>query len=576
MPEGKNQTKVEQAKLNSRFLRGSIVENLRNEQSVFEEDNVHLLKFHGIYQQDDRDARPALKAVGMDKTGWFMMRVKVPGGVLTAEQYLALDHLADDVVYNQSLRVTTRQNVQLHGLLKGEIKPAIQRINRVMLSSLCGCGDVERNIMAPPAPYADEGHRQLRILARMLSEELCPRTNAYHEIWLDGEKVDTSQESEPLYGPQYLPRKFKTGIALPEDNSVGVYEQDVGLIALMEEGRLKGADVLVGGGMGMTHKNAKTYARLATPLGYVEAEHLVDAVRTIVTLFRNHGDRTDRRHARLKYLIEEWGIERFREEFKKRVDFPLGAWVDIGSLRCPDHLGKHAQGDGRNFYGVYLPNGRIIDRESCRIKTALRLVAEALRPEVILTPHQNIIFANLSDDEVRKLEVILESFGLPRAEELTAVRRYAVACVALPTCGLALTESERVMPEVVETFEKELRRLGVADVPFTLRMTGCPNGCSRPYTADLALVGHKPGHYDIYIGGGLAGDRVVDLFAVNVPREQVVEAVRPVLETWAAKRMPDEGLGDFYQRILGRGERRTLISGSKDDTVQNAFLAKLA
>ncbi len=575
MPEVNKQTKVEQVKINSRFLRGTIPEDLENEQSFFEDDNVHLLKFHGIYQQDDRDARPALKAVGMDKTGWFMMRVKVPGGTLNAEQYLTLDALADDVVYNQSLRVTTRQNVQLHGLLKGEIKPAIQRISRVMLSSLCGCGDVERNIMAPSAPFADEGHRQLRALAHRLSDELCPRTHAYHEIWLDGEKVDTSRESEPLYGPQYLPRKFKTGIALPEDNSVGVYEQDVGLIALMEDGWLKGADVLVGGGMGMTHKNAKTYARLATPLGYVEAEHIVDAVRTIMAIFRDHGDRTDRRHARLKYLIEEWGIERFREEFIRRADFPLEAWVDVGPLRCPDYLGKHEQGDDRYFYGVYIPNGRIIDHESCRIKTALRLAVEALRPEVILTPHQNIIFANLSADDVKKLEVILESFGLPRVEGLTAVRRYAVACVALPTCGLALTESERVMPTVVEAIENELRRLGVADVPFTLRMTGCPNGCSRPYTADLALVGHKPGHYDIYIGGGLAGDRVVDLFAVNVPRDQLVEAVRPVLEAWAVKRMPEEGLGDFYQRILGRGGRRTLITGSKDETVQDAVLAKL-
>ncbi|NLX13079.1 MAG: NADPH-dependent assimilatory sulfite reductase hemoprotein subunit [Phycisphaerales bacterium] len=576
MPDTNKQTKVEQAKINSRFLRGSIAEDLLNEESFFEDDNVHLIKFHGIYQQDDRDARPALKAVGVPKTGWFMMRVTIPGGVLSAEQYLALDALADDVVYNHALRVTTRQNVQLHGLLKGEIKPAIQRISREMLSSLCGCGDVERNVMAPPAPYAGEPHRQLQNLARRLRDELCPRTNAYYEIWLDGDKIDTTQESEPLYGSQYLPRKFKTGIALPEDNSVGVYEQDVGLIALMEDGRLKGANVLVGGGMGMTHKNAKTYARLATPLGYVDAEHIVDAVRTVVAIFRDHGDRTDRRHARLKYLVEEWGIDRFREEFTKRANFPLEDWVDCGPLRCPDHLGKHEQGNDRYFYGVYIPNGRIIDHESCRFKTALRLAVESLRPEVILTPHQNIIFANLSEQDVKKLEVILESFGLPRVAEMTAVRKYAVACVALPTCGQALTESERVMPAVLDAFEAELRRLGVADIPLTLRMTGCPNGCSRPYTADLALVGHKPGHYDIFIGGALVGDRIADLFAVNVPRDQIVAAVLPILEAWAAQRMPEEGLGDFYQRVLGRGERRTLITGAKDEVVQDRVLARLA
>ncbi|MDX1682706.1 MAG: NADPH-dependent assimilatory sulfite reductase hemoprotein subunit, partial [Phycisphaeraceae bacterium] len=505
-------TKVEKAKSSSKYLYGTIQDVLEGEQEKFDHDDVQALKFHGIYQQDDRDTRDANKAFDGGRDYSFMIRAKIPGGTLTAEQYLAMDEVAQRFTHNDSLRITTRQAFQFHGVLKGTLKGLIQGINDTLLSTLAGCGDVERNVMASPAPLTRPVHAAARGFANEIADALCPQTNAYYDIWLNGEKQHTSTEGEPLYGDAYLPRKFKTGIALPDDNAADVCSQDVGLIAVPEGDDIRAVNVMVGGGLGMTHKKPETFARLGTRLGSVAPADVVDTVRTICEIFRDFGDRTDRRHARLKYILEDQGIEAFRNEFEARTDFELGEWIECGELEHQDWLGRHEQGDGKFFYGIYVENGRIIDRESRRQKTALRKIVQELQPSVILTPNQNIIFGGLSEEDVEQLERVLDAYHVPKVEELSEVRRGAMACPALPTCGLALTESERIMPDVVDELEAAFAELGIDDTPLTVRMTGCPNGCARPYTADIGLVGHKPGPYDLFLGGRRHGDRMAEFF----------------------------------------------------------------
>ncbi|MGH0035313.1 MAG: NADPH-dependent assimilatory sulfite reductase hemoprotein subunit [Myxococcota bacterium] len=556
-------SEVEVTKGASRHLRGSLREALTDGDPGLSDLDQRVAKFHGIYQQQDRDARSVARLTGTIPAPSFMVRTKIPAGQLTADQYLAMDALAEEVVYNRSLRITTRQNLQLHGVLKGDLKKTIRRVNDALLSTLCGCGDVERNIVAPPAPLAQGGHRALHALANELTEAMTPATNAYHEVWLDGECVDSSRESESLYGPEYLPRKFKTGLALPEDNSADVHVQDVGLIGIVESGELRGANVLVGGGSGLTHRKPETYARLATPMGFVERPHLIGAVQTIAAMYRDFGDRTDRRHARLKYIVEEWGLDVFRAEFERRADFPLHPWVETEPLQHQDWLGAHAQGDGRWLYGLWLENGRIIDDARQRWKTALRVLVEMLRPSVVLTPQQNLLLADLSEDQLPKVEKVLQGYGLPIPGRLSPVRKHALACPALPTCGLALAESERVSGDVTLAIERAFADLGLADTPMTLRMTGCPNGCVRPYNADLGLIGRKPGHYDMFVGGSLAGTRLGELYAESVPQDELASRLQPLLEDFAARRKPEEGLGDFYDRCWRGAGRRDIVSGAK-------------
>lgn len=566
-PLGRKSTpsSVELVKQASRHLRGNLQEALNDSDPGFSEAEQRIAKFHGIYQQEDRDARAITRITGAGRRPNFMVRVKIPAGQLTAEQYLAMDELAEEVVYNRSLRITTRQNFQLHGVLKGNLKDTIQRVDAALLSTLCGCGDVERNIVAPPAPIASSGHRALHALAVELTEAMTPATNAYHEIWLDGERVDSSHESEPVYGDQYLPRKFKTGLALPEDNSVDVHDQDVGLVAVVEGGAIRGANVLVGGGSGLTHRKSETFARLATPLGFVESGDIVALVKTVATIFRDFGDRTDRRHSRLKYVVEEWGIDTFRSELERRAEFRLHPWVQTSPLEHRDWLGAHEQGDGRWLYGIYVENGRIIDGARDRWKTALRTLVETLRPAVVLTPQQNLLLADLAEDDVAKVEQVLRAYRLPLPQSLSLVRRHALACPALPTCGLALAESERVVADLTTEFERVLARLGLDDTPLTLRMTGCPNGCTRPYNADIGVVGRKPGHYDIFLGGGLDGTRLAELYVESVPFERIVTSLRPLLEDWATRRSPKEGLGDFYERCIREPGRRDLLTGKRGE-----------
>ncbi|MBL9119119.1 MAG: NADPH-dependent assimilatory sulfite reductase hemoprotein subunit [Phycisphaerae bacterium] len=555
-------SRVEVAKLESRALRGHIAETLADGAApCFTEDDKHLLKFHGIYQQDNRDTRHG----GAGKSYSMMVRLRIPGGALTGRQWLELDALSD-TVGNGTLRLTTRQSIQYHGIAKGDLKTLMQGINRAFLSTLSACGDVQRNVMAPPAPFADEAHRTVQRVAHEVAIELSPATGAYAEIWLDGERVASNGDEEPFYGDRYLPRKFKTGIALDTDNSIDIFTYDCGLVGITRGGTIVGYNLLVGGGLGMTHNKSDTFARIATPIGYLPPERAIDAVRTVGAIYRDLGNRVDRRHARLKYLLESWGVERFVQEFRSRVDWELAPPVRTERPRELDHIGHHEQGDGRDFYGVFVENGRVADGDTVRYRSAFRRIIDELNPNVRLTPMQSILFTDLQPESVARLVAILREHGVRTVEELSPARRWSMACPALPTCGLALTDSERIMPSTIDLLERELERIGVGGVPLTVRMTGCPNGCARPYNADIALVGRKPGVYHVYVGGGLAGDRLADLFAADVPIEQFVVVLRPLLERFSRERRDDESLGDFYQRILPPRDPRTILTGKEAPT----------
>lgn len=557
-------SKVEAIKAASRALRGTLREALSDPEAPLGEADATLLKFHGSYQQDDRDARKDRRAQGHGRLHSFMVRVAVPGGALTAEQYLALDALATRHG-NGTLRLTTRQGVQFHGVLKGRLKPTIAAINEALLTTLAACGDVRRNVMACPAPAGGAVQREVAALAEAIARDLAPRTRAYHEIWLDGEKIAGAAEEEaedPFYGPAYLPRKFKVAVAAPGDNCVDPWSQDVALVAVLDDGRVAGYDLLVGGGLGFTHNKPETYARLATPLGFVAPAQAVAAVRAVAAIFRDHGDRSDRRHARLKYLVEEWGHERFREAFTRYAGFAPDA--PRGTARAPasDHLGAQPQGDGpASHYGVFVPSGRVSDGEGARLRSGLAAAVRRFGRPLRLTPMQSVLFVDLAPGEAEALEELLLGYGVVPPARLAPARRFMLACPALPTCGLALAEAERALPALVEALEVELAALGAGDAPLTVRMTGCPNGCARPYTADIAFVGRRTGVYHVYVGGSLAGDRLADLYAADVPVASLVAALRPLLADYAAARAPGEGLGDYWQRRAGPREPRRILTG---------------
>ena len=511
-------SKVERIKIESNNLRGHIQEELDQDTSHFSEDQVQLIKFHGMYQQEDRDARQQRKAAGSEKAYQFMIRSRIPGGVVTAEQYLTEDELAGRYA-NGTLRITTRQGFQLHGVLKGDLHSTIHTINEALLSTLAACGDVNRNVMACPAPAADRAQAQVEEIAHRIAMRLAPRSHAYHEIWVDGEQLDTvalEQETEPIYGPTYLPRKFKMGVAFPGDNCIDIYTQDIGLVACLEGEQLDGFTVLVGGGMGMTHGKTETYPRLATPLCYATVDEVLAVVETIVTIQRDYGDRQNRKHARMKYVVEERGIAWFRAELEQRLGHsvqdprPL-TWHDV-----EDHLGWHAQGDGRWFLGLFVENGRIKDSSTMRMRSGLRQAIEEFRPGIRLTAQQNILLTDITEAQRGPLTTLLASHDIPTNPAELGILRLSMACPALPTCGLALAEAERALPAVVQQIEADLQALGLANESLSIRMTGCPNGCARPYMGDIGIVGRTKDIYNIYLGGDLLNTRLNTLYAPSV------------------------------------------------------------
>lgn len=552
---------VELIKEASRQLRGTIAEELAGGGDHFNDQDKQLLKFHGSYQQDDRDARKSRSKEGVGKHYMFMIRCKIPGGRVSADQYLALNDLAG-MHANGTLRITTRQSIQFHGVLMGNLKETIAGINRCLLSTLGACGDVERNVMAPPAPIASPLYRELQDTADRIAEHLAPRTHAYHEIWLNGKlqngEAPKDPELEPLYGKVYLPRKFKTGLALPQDNSIDVYAQDLGLLAIVENNVIAGYNVLVGGGMGMTHGNPNTFPHLARPICYVPADKVIAIAEAVITLFRDHGNRGDRKRARIKYLVHDWGVERFREVLAGYVSFPLAAPKKIEVADNPLHLGWNPQGDGKYYYGVSVENGRIKDEGTLRLRTALRVLIERHRPPTRLTANQDIILCDLPADARDDIERTLEEFGIVSPNRISLVQQYSMACPAIPTCGLAITESERVLPGIIDQLEAELDRRGLADLRLTVRMTGCPNGCARPYQSDIGLVGRSGDKVTVFVGGNPLGTRLNFVLRDLVPMSQLLPLLSPLFDNYKSNRLPAEGFGDYCQR-LGIEKLETLL-----------------
>jgi sulfite reductase (ferredoxin) len=544
---------AEDIKAASRHLRGTLADELSNGETRFVAESENLLKFHGIYQQDDRDLRRARAAKKLPLAYQCMVRTSVPGGVVSAEQWLAMDTLTDKLA-DATLRVTTRQGIQFHFVQKGDLRALVAALNEHLITTKGACGDVVRNVTACPAPHKGRHQHELLDVARTLAARFRPQTGAYYELWIDGEPAVTASEpppdEEPLYGDVYLPRKFKIGLAHPGDNCIDVYTQDVGIVP--HDG---GYVVLAGGGLGQSHaREDDTYPRLASPIAWVPADELAAAVEAIVTIQRDFGNREDRHRARLKYTIDDRGLEWFRTELETRLGHPLVAapalpeWLD-----SDEHLGWHKQDDGRWFLGVHVDNGRVRDTDDIRQRSALRAIVEHFATEVRLTARQDLLLCGIDDADRSEIEAILRAHGVPLAEEMVPLQRLAVACPALPTCGQALGEAERAMPVLLGGVQTELDRRGLRTLPLRINVTGCPNGCARPYTAEVGIVGRTKNTYDVYVGGSIGGDRLAERVAVDVPTASLPAALAPLLDRYTSERVEGEGFGDFCHRI-GVGE----------------------
>ncbi|HUZ62440.1 MAG TPA: NADPH-dependent assimilatory sulfite reductase hemoprotein subunit [Acetobacteraceae bacterium] len=550
----KNETIKEQ----SRFLRGGISEGLREAiTGALAEDDTQLTKFHGIYQQDDRDLRPERGRKKMEKAFSFMARVRIPGGVITPAQWLAMDTLAGERA-NGTLRLTTRQTIQFHGIIKSNLRPAIQAINDALLDTIAACGDVNRNVMCAVNPEQGALHRQAYDLACTLGLHMLPKTGAYHEIWLNGERVAGGEpEAEPIYGATYLPRKFKIGVAIPPRNDIDVFSQDLGFIAVVENGAIAGYDVVVGGGMGMTHGETETFPRTAEMLGFCTPDQVVAVAEKVLMVQRDFGDRVNRKHARLKYTIEDRGLAWFRAEVEARLGFALAASRPVAFAGTGDAYGWAEGEDGSWHHTVFIENGRVHDTPARRIRTGLAAIARIHAGRFRITPNQNLVIAGIRPAQRAAIEALLRDHGLLGAS--SGLRASAMACVALPTCGLALAESERYLPDLITALESVLDRTGLRDDEITIRMTGCPNGCARPYLAEIALVGRNPGLYNLYLGGAFDGTRLNKLYRKDVGHEAIIAALAPLLEDYAGNRRAGEHFGDF---VIRAGHVRETTAGN--------------
>ncbi len=542
-------TRNEGLKEGNPLLSGTIVQTLADPAAErFSEDDYEFLKFHGIYQQDDRDKRK------VGKHYMLMVRTKFPGGVLSAPQYLVCDGLADQFG-NGTIRMTTRQDFQFHGILKANVRQAMKTLNEALVTTIAACGDVERNVMAPPTPATSPLVDKVLAEARALSSKLAPKTPAYHTIWIDGQELDLSSAAnanfvDPLYGTRYLPRKFKTAFAIPPLNDIDIFTNDLGFVVIAENGRLAGYNLLAGGGMGMSHGNAKTFPRLADVIGFLPAEQVESVTKAVITIHRDFGDRTNRKHARLKYVLDERGVDWFRLELEQRAGIKLAPARPFEFTRQGDLLGWHEQTDGNWFLGLFVENGRIRDAEGYRLKTGLRRVIEQFRPEVRLTPSQNLLLVDVKPDQRGAVEQLLSEHGISAGNPFSRTRLASMACPALPTCGLALAESERMMPDLLTRLEQLLDELGMRGEELIVRMTGCPNGCARPYTAELAFVGKAPNKYQIYLGGNEPSTRLNRLYKDSVKGEELLGEVRAVLVRFREERREGERFGDYCARVL--------------------------
>ena len=539
----RNETLKEQ----SNFLRGTIAEGLRERISgAVSEDDTQLTKFHGIYQQDDRDLRPERAKKKMEKAFIFMARLRVPGGALTPRQWIAMHDMAEERG-NGTLRLTTRQTIQFHGIIKSNLRPAIQAIHAAMLDTIAACGDVNRNVICTPNPYRSAVHAEALAMARAISEHLRPRSRAWHDIFVDGEPVAGGEvEDEPILGRTYLPRKFKIAVAVPPLNDVDAFAHEIGLIAIVENGATTGYNVVVGGGMGMTHGEPDTFPRTGDLIGFCRPDQVLSVCEHVVTVQRDWGDRADRKHARLKYTIERHGLAAFKAELETRLGFVLEPARPYAFERSGDPTGWIEGDDGAWHHCLFVENGRVVDRPGRALLSGLRAIAEAHDGLFLITPNQNLVIANVAPDRKARIGALMAEHGL--LAPVSALRRNAMACVALPTCGLALAESERYLPDLITALESGIEQSGLRDDEITLRMTGCPNGCARPYLAEIGLVGTGPGSYNLYLGGAFDGTRLSKLYRKQIGHEEIVSVLRPVLADYARERMPGERLSDYVIR----------------------------
>jgi sulfite reductase (NADPH) hemoprotein beta-component len=533
----------ERIKANSNLLRGTIAEGLAHtETGSLADDDTQLTKFHGFYQQDDRDLRAERGKQRMEKAFSFMVRMRVPAGILSPQQWLKVEKLAIERA-NHTIRLTTRETVQFHGILKGNLKPLMQGLHADLMDTIAACGDVNRNVIATADPWRRDLYAAISDLARNISGHLLPRTRAWHEIWLDEEKVSGGElEDEPILGRTYLPRKFKVAIALPPHNDVDVFAHDLGFIAIVQRDRIVGYNVVVGGGMGMTHGEPETYPRTGDVIGFCKPEHAVDVAEAVVTVQRDYGDRSNRKHARLKYTIDDMGVERFAALVNERLSVKLASARKAAFTSTGDRLGWAHEADGTAHFTLFVENGRIRGH----MLEGLHAIAELGLGRFIMTPNQNLIVADIPVESRGKVETLLAEHHLDRP--VSGLRRSAMACVALPTCGLALAESERYLPDLITRLEDEMERFGLRDEEITIRMTGCPNGCARPYVSEIGLVGRTPGIYNLYLGGAHEGTRLNKLHRRDVDGDAIIAALSPLFESYAKKRSRDEYFGDYLIR----------------------------
>ena len=539
----------ERIKEASDYLRGTLAEGLREEiTGAIIEDDQQLVKFHGMYLQDDRDLRPERTRKKMEKAFSFMIRVRIPGGVLTPRQWLTLDQVARDYA-NGTMRLTTRQTVQLHGIIKSNLKATLKQIDEALLNTIAACGDVNRNVMCNPNPHQSHVHAAAQELANTISDHLLPRTPAYREIWLDGERIAGGEEEvvEPIYGKTYLPRKFKIVVAVPPSNDVDIFAHDLGYIAILgETGKITGWNVTVGGGMGMTHGEPDTYPRTADVMGFCTTADAVKIAEAVVTVQRDWGDRKNRKHARLKYTIEDHGLNAFRAEVERRAGVKFAPPKPFTFTSTGDQYGWSQGDSGRGHLTLFVQNGRVHDVPGAAQQTALREIARIHQGDIRITPNQNLIIANVPTEQQNEIERIAREAGL--LAPWSGLQRNSMACVALPTCGLALAESERYLPDLMTALDGKLAAHGLSADDIVIRMTGCPNGCARPYLAEIGLVGKGPGRYNLYLGAAFDGSRLSKLYAEDLDHNGIVAALDPVFAAFAAERQKGERFGDFTIR----------------------------
>ena len=554
-------TDVERIKAASRQLRGTIADGLLDPLTgAIADDDTQLTKFHGIYQQDDRDLRSERKRQKLEPAYSFMIRARIPGGLLTTAQWLGVDRIATQFA-NDTIRLTTRQAIQYHGVIKRNLKQTVAAINQAMLDTIAACGDVNRNVMAPPLPALSPVHRDVQSHAEALSARLLPATRAYHEIWLDGEKVAGDPAvSEPIYGDTYLPRKFKVSFVVPPQNDTDVFAQDLGFIAIVEAGKVVGYNVTAGGGMGMTHGDAATYPRLGDLLGYVDVGDVLAIAEAVVTTQRDFGDRSNRKHARLKYTIEDLGPDRFRDEVEQRAGVAFSEPRAFSFVANGDTYGWQQDDTGAWHYGLFVQNGRIIDAGERRLKSGLAAIARRHDSEFRLTPNQNLVISKVAAADKSAIDQLLHEYGIANDQQATPLRLHSMACVAFPTCGLAMAESERYLPSLIDKLDAVMHDAGIGDEAITIRMTGCPNGCARPYIAEIGLVGKAPGRYSLFLGAGFAGDRLGAPYLDNADEAEILATLSPLIADYADTRDSGERFGDF---LLRTGVVRHIAAGKE-------------